>query len=403
MKTLARLLLLAALFAHGAFAQVPIYNKSPITAGGISTGDATNITGLILGNGTTAGAFGGTTCTNSFASALSASGVATCRSPTIGDAVTSGTAGRILYVGAGPVLADSAGLKFDGTSALTIGTANGTIYFGADGGQTLSRVAGDTYLDAYGSSSILYFRAGGTPTTKGSFSPVAGAGLSITAGTAVTDVAALSITQTWNNAAAATGVKIVITDTTSAAGALPLQILGGAAGATNLLSLSKTGVLGIGSTYLYSIVGGVLGVGATRGTPDGHMRLKGVDINQTVANNGMDLAYNTPGIFGLGAIAHIAWSASVQSAAKDTNISRGAAGLMLFGTGAAGSFAGRIKLTSAIVAGTTIANLNAAPTAGEIATITDQAAACPAKGVAPTAGGAIVCVVYYTGAIWAGI
>ena len=39
---------------------------------------------------------------------------------------------------------------------------------------------------------------------------------------------------------------------------------------------------------------------------------------------------------------------------------------------------------------------------GAIATITDQAAACPAKGVAPTAGGAIICPVFYNGAAWVG-
>lgn len=79
--------------------------------------------------------------------------------------------------------------------------------------------------------------------TKITQTNTAGAGPSITAGTAATDVPATSITRTNNNAAVATGVKIVFTDTTSAAGFLPFQVLGGAAAATNLLSVSKVGLV----------------------------------------------------------------------------------------------------------------------------------------------------------------
>ena len=61
------------------------------TAGGaVNTGSPTNITGLLLGNGTTLGAYGGTSCTNQFPRSLNASGVATCA--TVGIADTSGIA-----------------------------------------------------------------------------------------------------------------------------------------------------------------------------------------------------------------------------------------------------------------------------------------------------------------------
>lgn len=76
---------------------------------------------------------------------------------------------------------------------------------------------------------------------KWTINPTAGQGISVAAGTATTDVAALSVTRTNNNAAVATGVKVTFTDTTSAAGFLPFQVLGGAAGTTNLISVSKAG------------------------------------------------------------------------------------------------------------------------------------------------------------------
>jgi hypothetical protein len=97
-----------------------------------------------------------------------------------------------------------------------------------------------------GASGQLIFTIAGI--AKMQQASAAGQGLALTAGTATTDVAALSLTRTNNNAAVATGVKIAYTDTTSAAGFLPLQILGGASATTNLLSLSKTGDVVAGAT-----------------------------------------------------------------------------------------------------------------------------------------------------------
>ena len=110
-------------------------------------------------------------------------------------------------------------------------------------------------------SAAFNIQPGGT--LKFSQGNTAGAGPSITAGTATTDVAALSITRTNNNAAVATGVKWTFTDTTSAAGFLPFQILGGAAAATNLISVSKAGLV---DAPAYS-VGGAAGASFGPGNP----------------------------------------------------------------------------------------------------------------------------------------
>ena len=82
----------------------------------------------------------------------------------------------------------------------------------------------------------------------------AGRGIQIVAETATTDVNALNFTQTWNASGVAfTGFKGVITDTDSAAGSLAMQILGGAAGATNILSIGKDGRLIIGDQTSYLV------------------------------------------------------------------------------------------------------------------------------------------------------
>ena len=91
----------------------------------------------------------------------------------------------------------------------------------------------------------------------------AGKGLYLAPSTAVTDVAAFSIVRTNNNAAVATGVKWTFTDTTSAATFKPFQILGGAAGTTNLLNLDKAGqlVVPVGSKTAPNFNGGAANTG----------------------------------------------------------------------------------------------------------------------------------------------
>ena len=51
----------------------------------------------------------------------------------------------------------------------------------------------------------------------------------------------LNLAQTWNTTGAPTGLKFVITDTASNSASLAMQILGGAAGTTNLFKVSKAG------------------------------------------------------------------------------------------------------------------------------------------------------------------
>ncbi len=65
--------------------------------------------------------------------------------------------------------------------------------------------------------------------------------MTIAGGTVTTNIPVFSITRTNNNSAVVKGVEITYTDTTSAAGFLPLAIRGGAAGTTDLLTLSKAG------------------------------------------------------------------------------------------------------------------------------------------------------------------
>ena len=190
----------------------------------------------------------------------------------IGDAVSGGTATRLLYVDGSGNLGESANLTFvDSTKLLSVGTGSGTsagwqLGYGTSSGYSglwstvatadtndyvLLVAGGQTYLGG-GTANTINISPNGT-VDKVTHVATSGAGPSITAGTATTDVAALSLTRTNNDAAVATGVKWTFTDTTSAAGFLPFQILGGAAGTTNLLKVSKAGLL---DAPAYAVNGG---------------------------------------------------------------------------------------------------------------------------------------------------
>ncbi len=185
---------------------------------------------------------------------------------TVGNAVTGGGANRVLYEDASQNLAASASLLYSDTGSFGSGPqlqvgSGATTAAGWKFGTLSSAVPAmwPTNVTASGTNYVFAYTAtaGGTVILNGagavSLSPnnvekmsvaaVAGQGPLITAGTAGTDVAALSVTRTNNNAAVATGVKFAFTDTTSAAGFLPFQVLGGAAAATNLLSVSKAGLV----------------------------------------------------------------------------------------------------------------------------------------------------------------
>lgn len=82
------------------------------------------------------------------------------------------------------------------------------------------------------------------------------------AGVATTAVAALAILQTWNNAGVTfPGLKFTVTDTASAAGSMAFQLLGGAAGATSLLSVDKAG-----STKAQNLVAAAAAAAGAAGT-----------------------------------------------------------------------------------------------------------------------------------------
>jgi len=179
---------------------------------------------------------------------------------TIGNPVVSGAANSVLFQDSSQNLATSTNFLYSESSGprLQVGSGSGTSQGWIIGYQqntfggiwatsvtptstnyTLAESGGVTALNSNTASGSvgLYI----TGTAKLTIAGTAGAGPSITAGTATTDVAALSVTRTNNNAAVATGVNFTFTDTTSAAGFLPLSILGGSAGTTNLFSLGKTG------------------------------------------------------------------------------------------------------------------------------------------------------------------
>lgn len=116
--------------------------------------------------------------------------------------------------------------------------------------------------------------------------------LSVTAGTATTDVAALSVTRTNNNAAVVKGVEFNFTDTTSAAGFLPFAVRGGAAGTTDLFNVGKTGQLRAGGPLTIltpSTVGAANEVyfGGNGAAGAGINTIAGQSITFAVANTGV--------------------------------------------------------------------------------------------------------------------
>ena len=185
------------------------------------------------------------------------------------------------------------------------------------------------------------------PGAIGGTTPAAITGTTITAttgfvatlGTITADAAALSITRTNNDASVATGVKWTFTDTSSAAGFLPFQILGGASGTTNLLSVGKTGAVVLGGSITASGTS-VFGDAVSNGEID----LKETTLNRTLFFRATgSIAQN------IAAGRAIVWSSSDTDAnfGVDTSASRISAGLIGVGTGAAGSTAGGLMMSTA--------------------------------------------------------
>ena len=263
----------------------------------------------------------------------------------VGAPISGGTANRVLYACGSPVLVcDSASLVYDdstkrltaglaGTDAVAIGGTDvapsaGTInLYGITDqlairnqyGRALIGIGGvgNTAISTSGAAGYISIQPGGV-VDKFAFLGTAGAGLSITAGTATTNVVALSVTRTNNDAAVATGVKFAFTDTTSAAGFLPFQVLGGASGTTNLFSLTKAGTAKFAQN---------LDVGDSS--------------SSTVATGRFDVSGNIYSVSG-GNWQWVSSSTNVLGGTSDTNLSRISAGVVGVGTGAAGSVAGQL-------------------------------------------------------------
>jgi hypothetical protein len=121
-------------------------------------------------------------------------------------------------------------------------TPSGTNYILYEGGQI-------TYLR--GVAGVRFYT--GTSWKVGLLD-TAGYGVSITAGQAATDVNAISVTQTWSNAAVAfTALKLVATDTASAAGALLMDLQ--TAGGGTQFKVRKDGLLSTGGTDVVASFG----------------------------------------------------------------------------------------------------------------------------------------------------
>ena len=264
-----------------------------------------------------------------------------------GIAGNTGNTGTTGATGAGSSLAIGA--------AITSGTAYSLLY--VDSGGNLGQVAGFTFGGA-----------------------AAGTGLAIPAGTATTAVSPLAITQTWNNAAIAfPGFTLTITDTASAAASLAFQILGGAAGTTNLVSVSSGAATASPALIIGSSNGanqgwrlghgdgsGRSGLWTTAVTPSSdnytlsvitHLYINAIASTSyvgigaanaqiigiggtSVAGGQIRFAYTTP----------VGWSSNNDpiSGTTDTAFTRISAGLIGIGTGAAGSFAGSLQMTTNI-------------------------------------------------------
>ena len=208
---------------------------------------------------------------------------------------------------------------------------------------------------------IPYCPTATTETTEAGFTwkAATGQGLLLQVGTATTDVNALSITQTMNAAAVAfTGSKWTFTEGASgtAAGTLLFDILYGTIGAeASKFSVSKAGVVSgasstTGPTYAFN-ANTNYGLGLNTGR-------WGIEI---WTSGGLTVGIPTGGVY-VNVDGVFSWNSAALSTgvAADTGLSRISAGLIGVGTGAAGSFAGSLKLLNitatgniALAAGTT--------------------------------------------------
>lgn len=236
-----------------------------------------------------------------------------------------------------------------GTTTITGGTDTRVLF---DDGGKVGESAGLTYVKGTGTLTATAMSTGNLVATGTlsagatggtlQFSNTAGAGPTIAAATAITDVNALSITQTWNNAAVTTGVNIQITNTAAAASANYLRIRGGVAGTTDYLSVGKGGHIWSAGAML---LGGQTSITAAVNLSSGSVLF--YDSGFT----GVSASIISPALGGTlykgGTNSVYGFTGSTDgSAALTSGLSQTAAGEISFGTGAAGSVAGVCRAAS---------------------------------------------------------
>ena len=239
----------------------------------------------------------------------------------------------------------------------------------ASGGTVGALVFTDT-ATSFAQSSGLTWNASGA----------AGEGLAITAGTATADVKALSIAQTWNNAA----INFVANDTnvTNTASGASSLIERWRVDGTTVASIDKSGYLTLGSSILQLSVGPILNFdhGSTQFSNFTRIHHRG---NFLVGGNVSGTTVAESLQFGIN---RNAWVNYISS------------GLIGIGSSNSGSYSGSLKLTTLEVAGVTYANRPATPVAGMEVTITDSNTAV--WGATVAGGGANNIKARYNGTNW---
>ena len=193
---------------------------------------------------------------------LTSTGLTVTNAPTF----SAMTITRVPFFGTAGLFTDSASLVYDdSTKRLTVGTGSGTSsgwtlgYQGGISGVSELTRTGNTFgsttfamrsrldlteIGGSGGSGVVNVIPDGS-TIKTSWIATAGAGPSITAGTATTDVSALSITQTMNAAGVTfEGIKGTFTETAVASGSKLVEIVGGTLGTTDVFSVMNASTSG---------------------------------------------------------------------------------------------------------------------------------------------------------------
>lgn len=265
-------------------------------------------------------------------------------------ALSSLTAGRVPFAGTAGLLGDSANLLYDDTTKqVTIGSGSTTSqgWVLGNSANTVSSMwitgitpgasnyafralPSQTAINTIGATDIIYFMGAGTERAK--IGGAAGAGFSITAGTAASAVSALSLTQVRNfTTSATTYLDYNITQTATHANDL---IYSYRDGATVYSSLTKGGALAVLTSAI---------IGDNNGT-SGKLTI-GVGTGQGLffGNRG-SFGATSDGVFTLRDNATTGFS--TLQFYTDSNISRTGSGSFTMGTGAAGSTAGSLSLTN---------------------------------------------------------